>query len=72
MVAERYWNRSRIHLAGESFVTFCGNENMLVRDSVEYQDGTIVQVGESSRILKKMDSHFICKKCMKKLIKPPL
>lgn len=69
MVAEKRRNRTRYHIATETFIPYCGKRNMLVRDYVRYQNGRIDKVGESFQILETISEGWICKKCMKSLKK---
>lgn len=67
MVSEIRYNRSRYHLAGDDFITLCGNKNMLVRDYVENVNGEIVKIGECRQHQGKVTN--VCKKCLNALNK---
>lgn len=64
MVSEIYYNRGRYHLTDETFITFCGNRNMLVRDYVEVRNGYVVQIGESGQEHSKIPLYNTCKRCI--------
>lgn len=66
MIAER---GERYHIADESFVSLCGNKNLLVRDYVEIIDGEIKRIGEGNQVIDTVPVLFTCKRCLKKLKK---
>lgn len=67
MVSETAKNRSCYHLAGESYVTFCGRKEMLARDYVEVKDGNVLRIGEGGQVLEIIRKSDICKKCFASL-----
>lgn len=64
MLSEITYNRSRYHLTDETFITFCGNPNMLVRDYVENVNGEIVKIGEGRQNHGTIPKEHICKRCI--------
>lgn len=64
MVAENRYNRSRLHIANETYITLCGRDNMLVRDYVEFQNGNVNKIGECRKVLETIPEWQLCKRCM--------
>jgi len=62
MVSERLYNRTRLHIANDNYITFCGNSKMLVRDYVELHNDNIYRVGEC-RSFTLIPDYEICKRC---------
>ncbi len=71
MVAEIHKNRTKYHVAPESFVSFCGRDNLLVRDYCEWRNGGLWRIGEGGGLIdsKATDEYYICKTCLKSLKK---
>lgn len=67
MVSEIRYNRGCYHLTDGTFITFCGNRNMLVRDYVENRNGELVMVDQEGGIVisKPIPKYRICKKCFR-------
>ena len=63
MVSENRYNRLRLHIANESFITYCGRTNMLVRDYVEFQNGQVQKIGDCRQVLETIPEWQLCKRC---------
>ena len=66
MVAENPSKRTRYHIATESFISFCGRTNLLVRDYIEFRNEKFCLIGEgkSKQIIEVMKEDEMCKVCM--------
>jgi hypothetical protein len=65
VVAEMPKNRGRLHIAPESFVSFCGLSNLLVRDFVIVKEGRVHKVGEAGQHFSPISEWQMCKRCLK-------
>jgi len=65
MLAEIPHNRSCYHLSDESFISFCGRSNLLVRDYVEVKEGKVNIIGLGGQVLEIIPDYNICKSCLK-------
>jgi len=52
------------HFATSSFVSFCGRENLYVRDYVEWRDGAVRKIGEGGQVFEAIDEYHTCKICL--------
>ena len=64
MVVNNYRNRTKWHLAGDDYVSFCGLTDLLVRDNVVMIDGEVRPTGEGGQVFKAIPKYEICKKCL--------
>jgi len=64
MVAEKTYNRTRYHIATDTFVSLCGLANLFVRDYIEYRNGEFKQIGESGQEWN-INQKSLCKKCVR-------
>lgn len=54
----------RHHIATGTFISFCGLNNLFVRDYVEIVEDKIMKIGEDRQVFGEINELHVCKKCL--------